>query len=99
MHALNCRPLHRALSSSALSSIRTLGICAHIDAGKTSTTERILLHSGAIASCGSVDAGDTTTDFLPQERERGITIKAAAVTFGWQGKQVNLIDTELILSP
>jgi elongation factor G len=73
--------------------VRTVGISAHIDAGKTTTTERMLLHSGAISRCGSVDAGSTTTDFLPEERERGITIKAAAVTFGWRGHTVNLIDT------
>ena len=78
---------------SELSRIRTVGISAHIDAGKTTTTERMLLAAGAIKRCGTVDGGDTVTDYLPAERERGITIKAAAVTFAWRGAVVNLIDT------
>jgi len=81
------------VSLNPLSLLRNVGICAHIDAGKTTTTEMMLVHSGAISRGGSVDGGDTVTDFLPQERERGITIKAAAVTFGWRGHTVNLIDT------
>ncbi|XP_074138379.1 ribosome-releasing factor 2, mitochondrial isoform X2 [Sminthopsis crassicaudata] len=66
---------------------------AHIDAGKTTTTERILYYSGYIRSLGDVDDGDTVTDFMAQERERGITIQSAAVTFDWKGYRINLIDT------
>jgi elongation factor G len=87
------RPVPRRRFFSALRDIRTLGICAHIDAGKTTMTEALLFHAGAISRRGGVDAGTTVTDFLPQERERGITIQAAAVTFGWRGAQLNLIDT------
>ncbi|XP_032965795.1 ribosome-releasing factor 2, mitochondrial isoform X3 [Rhinolophus ferrumequinum] len=73
--------------------IRNIGIMAHIDAGKTTTTERILYYSGYTRSLGDVDDGDTVTDFMAQERERGITIQSAAVTFDWKGYRVNLIDT------
>ncbi|XP_057597034.1 ribosome-releasing factor 2, mitochondrial isoform X3 [Hippopotamus amphibius kiboko] len=66
---------------------------AHIDAGKTTTTERILYYSGYTRSLGDVDDGDTVTDFMAQERERGITIQSAAVTFDWKGYRINLIDT------
>lgn len=75
------------------STLRNLGIIAHIDAGKTTTTERMLYYAGHISRLGNVDAGDTVTDFLPAERERGITIQAAAVSFNWQNSRVNLIDT------
>lgn len=77
----------------ALRRVRNLGILAHIDAGKTTTTERMLFYAGAIARMGEVHDGDATMDFLPQERERGITIGAAAISFGWRGHQLNLIDT------
>jgi len=85
----------RALSSVAVdhSLTRNVGIIAHIDAGKTTTTERMLLLAGALRSAGEVDSGDTVTDFLAQERERGITIQSAATTFGWRGASVSLIDT------
>ena len=73
--------------------IRNIGIIAHIDAGKTTTTERILFHTGQTRRVGSVDDGTTVTDFMDQERERGITIKSAAVTCEWKGHQINLIDT------
>ncbi|XP_021495250.1 ribosome-releasing factor 2, mitochondrial isoform X2 [Meriones unguiculatus] len=73
--------------------IRNIGIMAHIDAGKTTTTERILYYSGYTRSLGEVDDGDTVTDFMAQERERGITIQSAAVTLDWRGYRVNLIDT------
>lgn len=73
--------------------IRNLGIIAHIDAGKTTLTERMLFQAGKIKRVGSVDDGDTVTDYLPQERERGITIVSAAVTFPWRQWQFNLIDT------
>ena len=66
-----------------LSSIRNVGIFAHVDAGKTTVTELMLALSGVVRSPGSVDDGDTVTDYLPQERERGITIQSAAVGFGW----------------
>jgi elongation factor G len=76
-----------------LSRIRNIGIIAHIDAGKTTTTERILYYTGNTHRLGSVDDGTTVTDFMPQERERGITIQAAAITCQWRDHQINLIDT------
>jgi elongation factor G len=82
-----------AIRLSALTNIRNIGIIAHIDAGKTTTTERMLFYSGVTSRIGNVDQGDTVTDYLPQERERGITIQSAAITIPWDGKQVNLIDT------
>jgi len=80
-------------SGIAIENIRNVGIMAHIDAGKTTTTERILYYSGVIRNPGEVHHGDTVTDFLPQERERGITIQSAVVSFGWEGHSMNLIDT------
>ncbi len=77
----------------ALEQFRNIGIIAHIDAGKTTTTERILLHAGETHRMGNVDDGTTVTDFMDQERERGITIQAAAVTCDWKGHQINIIDT------
>ena len=76
-----------------LEKTRNIGIIAHIDAGKTTTTERILLHTGLIHRLGNVDDGNTVTDFMPQERERGITIQSAAITCEWAEHQINLIDT------
>jgi len=76
-----------------LTHIRNIGIIAHIDAGKTTTTERILYHTGQTHRIGSVDDGTTVTDFMPQERERGITIQSAAVTCDWRDYQINVIDT------
>lgn len=73
--------------------IRNIGIFAHVDAGKTTTTEQILYHSGRIRSLGSVDAGTAQTDFLEVERSRGISVRAAATRFTWQGVTVNLVDT------
>ena len=73
--------------------LRNIGIVAHIDAGKTTTTERILFYTGMIHEPGDVDEGDTQMDWMPQERERGITITAAATLCQWQGYQINLIDT------
>ena len=76
-----------------LSTVRNLGIAAHIDAGKTTTTERILFYTGRTHRMGEVDAGTTTTDFDEQEQDRGITIYSAAVSCPWQGHTINLIDT------
>src|SRR5882724_2591298 len=73
--------------------IRNIGILAHIDAGKTTLTERILFYSGSVHRPGDVDSANTITDYLLQERERGITITSAAVTYQWHGHTVNLIDT------
>jgi elongation factor G len=76
-----------------LEKYRNIGIIAHIDAGKTTTTERILFYTGKTYRMGSVDDGTTVTDWMAQERERGITIVSAAVTAEWKGYQVNIIDT------
>lgn len=73
--------------------IRNLGIIAHIDAGKTTTTEGILYRTGLKHKIGAVHEGETTTDWMAQERERGITIVAASVTCFWKGHQINIIDT------
>ncbi|KAJ2665278.1 Ribosome-releasing factor 2, mitochondrial [Coemansia sp. RSA 1200] len=80
-------------SSTDIERVRNIGIIAHIDAGKTTTTERMLHYAGYTRSIGNVDDGDTVMDYLPAERERGITIQAAAITFGWRGNQLHLIDT------
>lgn len=76
-----------------LEKVRNIGIIAHIDAGKTTTTERFLYTAGIIHKMGEVHHGEATMDFRPDERERGITISAAAITFLWNDHQVNLIDT------
>ena len=76
-----------------LEQIRNIGIIAHIDAGKTTVTERMLYYSGASHRMGDVDKGTTITDFDPEEQQRGITIYAACVTFPWNDGIVNLIDT------
>jgi len=76
-----------------LNRVRNIGIIAHIDAGKTTTTERILFYTGRTHRMGSVDEGTTVTDWMEQERERGITITAAAVTCFWQNHQINIVDT------
>ena len=73
--------------------VRNIGIAAHIDAGKTTTTERILFYSGRLHRMGEVDDGTATTDFDEQEQQRGITIYSAAVTCPWKGHTINLIDT------
>lgn len=73
--------------------VRNLGIIAHIDAGKTTTTEGILYRTGLKHKIGAVHEGETTTDWMAQERERGITIVAASVTCFWKGHQINIIDT------
>lgn len=76
-----------------LEKYRNIGIIAHIDAGKTTTTERILFYTGKTHRIGSVDDGTTVTDWMVQERERGITIVSAAVSAEWKGYQINVIDT------
>src|SRR5574341_1472959 len=72
---------------------RNIGIIAHIDAGKTTTTARILFYTGKTHRIGSVDDGTTVTDWMEQERERGITIVSAAISAEWKGYQINVIDT------
>ena len=79
--------------SAELSKVRNIGIVAHIDAGKTTTTERILFYTGKIHKHGDVHDGNTTTDFMVQERERGITIQSAAISCEWKGHSINIIDT------
>jgi len=79
--------------SQDLSKVRNIGIVAHIDAGKTTTTERILFYTGKIHKHGDVHDGNTTTDFMVQERERGITIQSAAISCEWKGHSINIIDT------
>lgn len=77
----------------SLQKVRNIGIVAHIDAGKTTTTERILFYTGKIHKHGDVHDGNTTTDFMIQERERGITIQSAAISCEWDGHAINIIDT------
>src|SRR6195256_7084677 len=73
--------------------VRNLGVVAHIDAGKTTVSERFLFHSGKIHKVGEVHDGETEMDWMEQERERGITITAAATTFEWKKHEIHLIDT------
>lgn len=76
-----------------LEKVRNIGIAAHIDAGKTTTTERILFYSGVVHKIGEVHDGNAVTDWMEQERERGITITAAAISTSWKDYRVNIIDT------
>lgn len=76
-----------------LQDVRNIGICAHIDAGKTTTTERILYYTGKSHKIGEVHEGGATMDWMEQEQERGITITSAATTCFWNGKRINIIDT------
>ncbi|MCB0068707.1 MAG: GTP-binding protein, partial [Caldilineaceae bacterium] len=76
-----------------IDTIRNIGIIAHIDAGKTTTTERILFYSGRVYKLGSVDEGTAVMDWMIQEQERGITITSAATTCFWRDHQINIIDT------
>jgi len=78
---------------STLERIRNIGIVAHVDSGKTTVSERILYYTGVSHKIGEVHEGTTVTDWMPQERERGITITAAAITCEWQDHQINIIDT------
>ncbi len=81
------------MAGTSLEKIRNIGITAHIDAGKTTTTERILYYTGVSHKIGEVHDGNTTTDYMDQERERGITITSAAVTCEWKDHRINIIDT------
>ncbi len=80
-------------SDTPLEKIRNIGIIAHIDAGKTTTTERILYYTGRTYRLGNVDDGNTVMDWMVQEKERGITITSAVTTCFWKGHQINIIDT------
>ncbi|MER7054471.1 elongation factor G [Streptomyces sp. NPDC000351] len=84
---------HTNLHTDPLTAVRNLGILAHVDAGKTTVTERVLYTTGTTYKRGEVHDGTTVTDFDPQERDRGITIFAAAVSCSWNGHRINLIDT------
>ncbi|MGZ3699678.1 MAG: GTP-binding protein, partial [Bdellovibrionota bacterium] len=77
----------------SLESTRNIGIMAHIDAGKTTTTERILYYTGKTHKLGEVHEGTTVMDWMPQEQERGITITSAATTCYWRENRINIIDT------
>ena len=85
--------METAPAGDKISKIRNIGFIAHIDAGKTTVTERVLFLTGRIRKVGVVDEGTTTMDWMPQERERGITITAAATTAYWRDHMVNIIDT------
>src|SRR5574344_1327440 len=76
-----------------LEKIRNIGIMAHIDAGKTTTTERILFYTGKVHKLGETHDGTATMDWMPQEQERGITITSAATTAYWKNHRINIIDT------
>ncbi|MFN8579207.1 MAG: GTP-binding protein, partial [Candidatus Sericytochromatia bacterium] len=76
-----------------LNKVRNIGIAAHIDAGKTTTTERILYYTGEVHKIGEVHDGAATTDYMVQEKERGITITSAAISCEWKEHRINIIDT------
>jgi len=77
----------------SLENTRNIGIMAHIDAGKTTTTERILFYTGRVHKIGETHEGSATMDWMEQEQERGITITSAATTAQWKGTRINIIDT------
>src|SRR5512134_2681075 len=81
------------MGTNPIGKVRNIGIIAHIDAGKTTFTERVLYYAGVTHRMGEVHEGDSQMDYLPQERERGITITAAVTQFSWLGAEVHLIDT------
>ncbi len=80
----------------SLRNTRNIGIMAHIDAGKTTTTERILFYTGVNYKLGEVHEGNATMDWMEQEQERGITITSAATTCHWKGCRINIIDTRVM---
>ena len=86
-------PKPTTTEQTALAMTRNIGIIAHIDAGKTTTTERILFYTGRVHRPGEVHEGAATMDWMIQERERGITITSAATSCSWQGHNINIIDT------
>lgn len=92
LHA-SCFRLEPKLNAVPPAKTRNIGIIAHIDAGKTTTTERMLFYSGKTLRIGNVDEGDTVTDYLPSERQRGITIQLAAISIPWNRHKINIIDT------
>src|SRR5215510_12228923 len=79
--------------TTALEKTRNIGIMAHIDAGKTTTTERVLYYTGINYKIGEVHEGEATMDWMEQEQERGLTITSAATTCEWDGHRINIIDT------
>ncbi len=81
------------MSATPLQRVRNIGIIAHIDAGKTTATERILYYTGKIHKIGETHDGEGTMDWMEQEQERGITITSAATTCFWKDHQINIIDT------
>ena len=81
-----------------LEKTRNIGIMAHIDAGKTTTTERILFYTGVNHKIGETHDGDATMDWMAQEQERGITITSAATTCFWKNHRINIIDTPTLIS-
>nr|CAB3248868.1 ribosome-releasing factor 2, mitochondrial [Phallusia mammillata] len=95
--SISCKPIAQRWFTKqirlASSDIRNIGIMAHIDAGKTTTTERMLFYSGYIKRMGDIDAGNTVMDYLDSERARGITVQSAAISFNWDDCLINLIDT------
>lgn len=93
MAAANEKDMRKAGRVFPLSKIRNIGIMAHIDAGKTTTTERILYYTGRVHKIGEVHDGAATMDWMEQEQERGITITSAATTCFWHDNRINLIDT------
>ncbi|CAG8662030.1 7052_t:CDS:2, partial [Cetraspora pellucida] len=84
---------YSSIKDDSISKTRNIGIIAHIDAGKTTTTERMLYYAGYTRRIGDVDDGTTVMDYMKQERERGITITSATITFAWRNYRINLIDT------
>lgn len=86
-------PVKKRPENETLKNVRNIGIVAHVDAGKTTTTERILFYSGRLHRIGEVHEGAATMDFMEQEKERGITITSAATTVYWEGCKINIIDT------
>ena len=88
-----------AANTIPLNMFRNIGIIAHIDAGKTTTTERILYYTGVIHKMGDIDDGNTAMDWMPQEQERGITITSAATTSFWKNYRINIIFPHETLSP